>query len=385
MSDFNLLEIPVWQPFLDDSENSAICAAMKDGYLGMGKTVFEFEEIVANEINCTKEEIVSTHTGQSALHTILESLKLSGYDLKYIITPSMNNVADFQAIIGSDCDPIYCDCNPNTGLIDLETISKAALLKAKALIALDYGSNLLDLKKVSDFCKDNNLLLIYDAAHSFGSVTHDRLALADATMFSFDPIKTFTAIDAGIIHSKHKELVSHAKTVRHMGMKQDLNKLKQNGRSFDYDVPNIGYRYHLSNIHAVVGIEQIKKKEKIAEKRHGSLQKLRKQLNESKLIISWVPYQQAMIPFMNVALIKEEWRDELRNYLIQEGIQTGIHWKPGHLFSTFKGNDWASPNLDNTLKFYASILSLPLFPGITDIQESYIASKILQFEKLKSI
>ena len=224
------------------------------------------------------------------------------------------------------------------------------------------------------------MLLIYDAAHSFGSVSLERINKADATMFSFDPIKTFTAIDAGVIYSPHQSLIKYARSIRHMGMTQDLGQLKANGRSFDYDVPHIGYRYHLSNVHAAVGIQQLKKKDTISSNRHHILRKVRSGLSQCSIIDSWVPYDEEMIPFMNVALIKSDLRDELRLFLDNHQVQTGIHWKPGNLFSNFTQFVDDSTDLKQTMTFYSQILSLPLFSGMTEDQCDYVIEKVLEFD-----
>ena len=280
--------IPVWQPSIGIKEKEAITKVLEIGYLGMGSKVFEFEEIVSTEVGCRKENIVATHTGQSALHTILLAYKAKGIDFKKIITPSMNNVADLQAISGVNAEPVFCDCDEHTGLIEIESIDPKNASQAQALIVLDYASNLVDIDKAKEYCDKNGLLLIYDAAHSFGSVDNERLVKADATMFSFDPIKTFTAIDAGIIHTKDEEIAKLCQTIRHMGMEQDLQKLKNNGRSFGYDVKNIGYRYHLSNVHSSRNRTD-QRKEYISKKRHMLLQLLRDKLSNNSLIEGWIP------------------------------------------------------------------------------------------------
>ena len=89
---------------------------------------------------------------------------------------------------------------------------------------------------------------------------------------------------------------------------QDLDKLMMNKRSFGYDVIGVGYRYHISNVHAEVGIELIMRKEYISKQRHDSLKLLREKLNDNSLIEGWVPYDKEMIPFMNVALFRPECR-----------------------------------------------------------------------------
>ena len=198
-------------------------------------------------------------------------------------------------------------------------------------------------------------------------------------MFSFDPIKTFTAIDAGIAYSKDKNLIDNIRHIRHMGMEQDLEKLQKNGRSFDYDVKNRGYRYHLSNTHAAVGIRQINKKEEISKKRHRIIKSTREMLRNSKVIENWIPYDKNMIPFMNVALIKKGYRNELREFLESKQIQTGIHWKPGHMFTKFSTED---DRLSQTNIFYEKILSLPLFTGMEDFQIELLSRAVYDFEEL---
>lgn len=374
--------IPVWHPYIGEEEKNALCEVLDIGYLGMGKTVFEFEELVASDIKTSPENIVATHTGQSSLHTILEAIKQQGKKLEKIITPSMNNVADFQAISAAGCEVIFCDCNPISGLLDLSGIHPNIVKEADALIVLDYASNFVDIEHISAFCEENQLYLIYDAAHSFGSVQQSRLDFAYATMFSFDPIKTFTAIDGGCIYSKHEEFLNLCREIRHMGMKQDIAKLKQNGRSFSYDVSSQGFRYHLSNTHAAVGKAQIKKKSEISLSRHNSIKYVRNTLKDLLSEDSWVPYDEKMIPFMNVLLLNNKKdRDFLRAELNDRGIQTGIHWTPGHYFSMYKNSRWACESLSQTQDFYEKILSLPLFTGITINQLDFVCQSIAQILK----
>ena len=374
--------IPVWQPYIGEEEKKAIFDVLDIGYLGMGKNVFEFEECVALDIKAAPENVVATHTGQSSLHTILVAMQQMGKKIRKIITPSMNNVADFQAISAVNCEIIFCDCDPNTGLIDLDSIEYSIAKEADALVVLDYASNFVDLPNISDYCQENDLALIYDAAHSFGSVSKERLDYADATMFSFDPIKTFTAIDGGCIYSNNAELLHLCRQIRHMGMNQDASKLKENKRSFSYDVSNQGFRYHLSNVHAAVGKVQIQKKHHISSSRHYSLNYVRDNLIDFVSKNSWVPYDEKMIPFMNVMLLpNRDERNFLRNRLQDRGIQTGIHWTPGHHFSKYKKSPIAGSSLVNTDHFYDSILSIPLFTAMSDEQLNYICETIMETVK----
>ena len=134
--------------------------------------------------------MVSTHTGQSALHLALLAVGVGPGDI--VITPSFNNVADFQAIQACGARPYFCDIDPVTGLLSLDSLRRCPVARARCVITLDYASQYCDLAAIADICRTAKTKLIYDAAHTVGSPLAGRLELADATMFSFDPIKTMT-------------------------------------------------------------------------------------------------------------------------------------------------------------------------------------------------
>ncbi len=373
------MNIPLWQPSLGELENKAIQKVLTNSYLGMGKNVFDFEKDVANDIGINEDFVVATHTGQSALHTILETFKENNENLNLVISPSMNNIADFQAVVNSGFELFFADCYKDSGLINLDSIPDKVLDNAGGLIVLDYASNYVDLKLAKDLCDKYSIKLIYDAAHSFGSINSKRTKLADATMFSFDPIKTFTAIDAGIIIWNKIHYASCSRSIRHMGMGQDLEALKNNARSGDYDVKVTGYRYHLSNIHAACGSTQISRKEEIKSKRTKLLKTIRSELSKCNLIEGWVPIDDSFAPFMNVAFIAPKKKNALSEKLKIEGIQTGVHWKPGHFFTKFSSTNRS--DMLGTETFFDRILSFPLFTDMNESQVNFLIDSILKIDK----
>ena len=114
------MQIPVWHPSLHEAEVSAAVRALEIGYLGMGKDVFAFEADVARSFDWDPQLVVATHTGQSALHTILSSLQIQADDI--IITPAHNNIADFQAILSVGAFAFFFVLNTIDGTIDVVKI-----------------------------------------------------------------------------------------------------------------------------------------------------------------------------------------------------------------------------------------------------------------------
>ena len=369
------MKIPVWHPSITEAEHSAVRQVLEVGYLGMGRDVFEFERLVAEILRVPDVTVVSTHTGQSALHLALLAVGVGPGDI--VITPSFNNVADFQAIQACGARPHFCDVDSVTGLMCAESLRRCPVSQAKCVITLDYASQYCDLHTIAAICRASQTKLVYDAAHTFGSPLEGRLELADATMFSFDPIKTLTAIDAGIIHSNFPEVIDRIRKTRHMGMEQNLEALRQNKRSWNYDVKLPGYRYHLSNIHAAIGSVQIKRFPEIAQKRNATARSFRQLTQGLGEHLDYLRIHEGFVPFMNCANIRHGRRDALRDFLDKKGIQTGIHWTPGHHFSLFK--DCPHDELIGTETFYGSIISLPFYTDMTDEECRYVTGLLGDF------
>ena len=369
------MKIPVWHPSITEAEHAAVRRVLEVGYLGMGSDVFAFERLVAETLHVPEPTVVSTHTGQSALHLALLAVGVGPGDL--VITPSFNNVADFQAIQACGARPHFCDVDPVTGLMTLESLRRCPVAQAKCVITLDYASQYCDLPAIAALCRTAKTKLIYDAAHTFGSPLEGRLELADATMFSFDPIKTLTAIDAGIIHSNSAAVIDRIRKTRHMGMEQNLEALKQNKRSWNYDVKLPGYRYHLSNIHAAIGSVQIKRFPEIAQKRNAAARSFRALTQGLSAHLDYLRIDEGFVPFMNCATIRNGRRDALRAFLEAKGIQTGIHWTPGHHFTLFR--DCPHDDLAGTETFYGSIISLPFYTDMTDEECRHVTGMMGNF------
>tara|TARA_B100000073_G_scaffold328448_1_gene315006 strand:+ start:296 stop:1411 length:1116 start_codon:yes stop_codon:yes gene_type:complete len=366
--------IPLWKPSIGKEESELIQSVLNLGYLGHGSYSDKFEVICSSILNINRENLLACSTGHAGLHLILNSL-FSEESL--IATPTFNNIADFQAILNNNCIPLLLDSSDsNSPYISPETLSECIKEnKIDAFIALDYASNFCPLEEYYSICNKHGVKLIYDAAHSFGSINEKRLNFCDAAMFSFDPIKTFTCIDGGLIYFKDTNLVSKTKPKRFIGMQQNESKLKENKRTWDYDCSQEGWRYHLSNIHAAVGISQINRIEEIRNKRSIAMKYMRKLILDAKLPLNFVKWDKVMIPFMNVALINSGDKIDLQKHLDKENIQSGTHWKPGHLFTKFKPYKYKS--CKNAEDFYKKAISLPLFTDLEqkDIKKVYTVIK----------
>ena len=254
--------IPVFKPYLDKNEHQAAQRALKIGWLGQGKFVGDFEKKISDFLGIKKERVVCVNTGTSALKVAFHLAGVCHGD--EVITPSFNNIGVIQSITDLGAKPVFCDVKYDDMTMNPENITELINSKTKAINCLDYASNLCDLKNIKKIAKKFKLKLIYDAAHSFGSKRNGKFIGSDDNLctFSFDPVKTITSVDGGAIIFKSINDAQKARSLRLLGQIQNQKKLYQNGRSWTYDVKDQGYRFHLSNINASIGIEQIKKSKK---------------------------------------------------------------------------------------------------------------------------
>ena len=181
-------KIPVFKPLIETDEIDASTKALELGWLGMGSYVGEFEEAIQEFIGASDRYVAAVSTGHAALHLGLLVADLKPGD--EVITPSFNNIADFQAILATGATPVFCDINNDTLCIDLDKAEELVTPKTKAVTVMDYDCVLCDHDRVAEFAEKHNVRIIHDAAHSLGSRYKGKMigSFSDICMFSFDPV-----------------------------------------------------------------------------------------------------------------------------------------------------------------------------------------------------
>jgi dTDP-4-amino-4,6-dideoxygalactose transaminase len=374
-------KIPVFKPLIADEEIHAATKSLQEGWLGMGKYVGDFEEALKIAVGATEKHVVAVSTGHAALHLSLMLIGVGPGD--EVITPSFNNIADFQAILAVGAQPVFCDIDQETLCIDLDKAEQLISPKTKAIIVMDYDCVLCDHDRVRELAKKYKLRVIHDAAHAIGSKYKGQPigSFSDICMFSFDPVKTVTCIDGGAIIVGTEEERQILQEMRLIGMSQPASVMYQNKRAWTYDVSRLGFRYHMANLHAAIGLQQIKKLSSIRESRVSTCEFYNRELG--KIAEIRVPQSdfKDISPFLYYIRVPSGCRDDLRAYLSEQGIDTGIHWQPGHWFTLLK--NCRAGNLDVTEAVGNEILSLPLHSMMNHEMEQRIVLSIQEFFKVR--
>ncbi len=350
--------IPMYKPLIEEEEINAGKEALEMGWLGMGSYVACFEDAIKQYVGASDRYVAAVSTGHAALHLgLLVAGAGSGDE---VITPSFNNVADFQAILATGAEPVFCDIDNNTLCIDLDKAEELVSPRTKAIIVMDYGCMLCDHDRVVEFATEHRIRVIHDAAHSFGSKYKGRMigSFSDICMFSFDPVKNITCIDGGALILQTEEELQMIHEMRLIGMGQLAAVMYKNQRAWTYDVRRIGFRYHMANLHAAVGLAQLKKTERITENRRAAARYLSAELQKiAEVSVPKTDFSD-VTPFLYFIRVPESRREAFREHLRSYGVETGIHWQPGHWFTLFK--NYRKGDLSVTDRVGKEILSLPL-------------------------
>jgi len=371
------INIPVFKPLIEHEEIGEATRSLERGWLGMGSSVGEFEEKLKAYIQADDRYVVALSTGHAAIHLGLLVMGVGPGD--EVITPSFNNVADFQAILATGATPVFCDIDPDTLCIDLDSAKALVTKNTKAIIVMDYDCVLCDHNLVKQFAQKHDVRVIHDAAHSFGSKYNGKMvgSFSDVTMFSFDPVKAMTCIDGGVLVVKTEEEMLRLREMRLIGMAQPSEVMYQDSRAWTYDVKDIGFRYHMPNLHAAIGCAQLGKMGRITQSRREVCALYTRLLGDLELVQTPNSDFKDVTPFLYYIMVPEDHRDLLREYLSSTGVDTGIHWQPGHRFSLFK--DCRRGDLSVTEQVADRILSLPLHSMMSLDTAAYVAKCIVKY------
>jgi dTDP-4-amino-4,6-dideoxygalactose transaminase len=348
----------VFKPHIGVETVKAAVDALEMGWLGMGSYVGDFETRLAEYLELKGRYVVAVNTGTSALHLAMLVAGVRPGD--EVLTPSFNNIGDFQAIKAAQAEPVFCDVDEATLGIDVGKAERLIGPRTRAIIGMDYDGIPCALDALEEMAKRHGLVLIHDAAHSLGSRLKGRSmgSYGDVTVFSFDPVKLVTCIDGGALVVDSDETVAELHRYRLLGMDQSAKRMYTNNRAWTYDVPGQGFRYHLANLHAAIGLTQLAKIDEFIDSRRRACRHYNAVLfGVEGLIVPQTDFQD-VAPFLYYVRVLDGHRETLIDELKAAGIDTGIHWIPGHRFSFLKTA--RRGDLSVTDRIGSEILTLPL-------------------------
>jgi dTDP-4-amino-4,6-dideoxygalactose transaminase len=369
--------IPVFRPTIGEDTLKAVSDAFDVGWLGMGAATAAFEQAISERIGAGDRNVVATNTGTSALHIAVVVAGIGPGD--EVIVPSFNFVADHQAISAEGAFPVFCDIREENLGIDPDSAEALISGRTKAIMPLHFAGVPCDLDLVYALAEAHGLRVIEDATHAFGTLYRGKTigGFGDLTCFSFDPVKIITSIDGGAVVLPPGDELERAKHLRLLGIDSDTELRYRNKRAWDYDVVSKGFRYHLTNINASIGLSQLARIYEFMSSRQLSCRLYNELLSGLPGIRIPKTNFEGISPFIYTIRVLDGKREALIEHLRANGVATGIHFMPAHAYTYYRG--CRRGDMTVTERISSQILTLPLHSEMRAETIERISAEIQDF------
>ena len=357
-------KIQLFKPFVTSDEENIIKKVIKSHFWASGSGIGYVKKFENNLNKFTKSNTcVGVNSGTAALNLALSLFNLKN---KEVILPSLTFVSTAHAVVLNGAKPIFVDVDPYTLCIDEKQIENSITKYTKAILPVHFAGFPCNLTKLRSICQKNNLYLIEDAAHAIGSTFKNKKIgkHGDAVCFSFHPVKNLAMPTGGAItinNKNHKKFREQLESRRWCGI--------TDRKGVDYDVHELGSNYYMNEFSAAIGVVQLKKLNKMIQKR----KKIAKFYDREIKLKDKIPFSSDCSYHLYWILVKN--RTQFRKQLQKEGIETGTHYKPVHHMSYYKNKN----HLPVTEKISNQIVTLPIHPNLTDNQLSKIINSVNKF------
>jgi len=391
--------IPVFKPWYDEQEVEAAAEVIRSGWTGLGPKTEEFEKKFCEALfppQYGPMRGVGLNSATSALDMALKLIGVTRGD--EVLVPAITFVSTAHVVEYNLAKPIFVDVDPDTLNMDLDDMIRKITKKTKAIIPVHYAGRPVDVREIKEILFNlpsdyQEIHVIEDCAHACGSQLYGRyLPYGDAGCFSFHAVKNLSMGEGGLYVSPFDDRIERAKRLRWLGIDKSTWARTDQNKSYwwEYAVNEIGLKSHMDDIHAAIGLVQLKKLEEGNNLRSERVEWYRQLLGPLEDI--WISSSKSMCLKLppketrhksrsswHLFCIQTSHRDELSVFLKERGIMTGVHYKPIHLYSCY-GN---IPCLPQAEKVFPHLLTLPLFPGLTFEQVQRVTDTIYDFFKGK--
>jgi dTDP-4-amino-4,6-dideoxygalactose transaminase len=364
--------IQLSSPCVGTEEIENVTNVLMSQKLNMGNETVLFEQELKSFLKNDDVYVCAVNSCTSALVLALAAHGVGAGD--EVLVPSYTFVATFQAVACLGAKPIPCDVDLDDAFLNLDDASSRITPRTKAILPVLFAGCDSKIQNLYEFAKKNELAVIEDAAHSFGT---EKIADRSATIcFSFDAIKNITCGDGGAIITHYPDIYEIVKDSRLLGVIGDTEARIKGGRSWDFDVTSIGFRAHMNAIAASIGRSQLAKFPKLAAKRKQIADLYLKSFSDLSEFIQCFPIDTSRtVPHIFPIIVKNGKRDDLKKFLMENKIESGVQYKPNHLLKLFD----LGYSLPNAEKLYSSMLSIPLHPRLELYDVEFVINNVRSF------
>ena len=356
---------------IDEDDINAVCKVLKSDYITCGPEVHAVEKKIQELTNSRYSVVVSN--GTAALHCACIAAGIKEGD--EVITTPLTFAASANCTLYVGARPIFADINPETYNIDPNSIEQKITNKTKAIIAVDFTGQVVEIEKIKKICDKYGLIFIEDAAHAIGTKYNGQPvgALADMTCFSFHPVKTVTSGEGGAITTNDEKLYHNLILAHAHGIERNEDYMidAPHEGPWCYEQVSLGYNYRMTDIQAALLSSQLDKldgfkrrRKKIVEKYNQAFEEM-PELTIQKEISASDTCRHLYIIQLNLEKLQCT-RRKFFDALSAEGIQPQVHYMPIYWFPYYRKLGYEKCICPNAERIYERIMGIPLYPQMTD-------------------
>lgn len=388
--------IPFSPPDITELEIANVVDVLKSGWITTGPKTKEFEKRISEYCGTQKTNCLNSAT--ASMEMCLRMLGVGPGD--EVITSAYTYTASASVIDHVGAKIVLVDTDPGTYHLSYEKMADAITEKTKVIIPVDIAGVPCDYERIFEIVESkreifkakneiqsifNRVIVLADAAHSFGAIYKSKMvgSVADFTSFSFHAVKNITTAEGGALTWKSlgdeidNRIYSMINQLSLHGQSKDALSKTQLG-SWEYDIISPAFKCNMTDIQAAIGLGQL---ERITD-----MYKRRQEVAKKYYEISSLDFiRHSSDDFTSsyhlmLASVKKGNRDELITYLANLGIACNVHYKPLPLLTAYKNLGFSMDAYPNSFEMYQKEITLPLHSLLTDDQVKYICDSVARYE-----
>ena len=356
--------------YIDDADVQAVVEVLKSDYLTCGPKITELEQKLC-EITGAKYAVVCSN-GTAALHIACQAAGVGEQD--EVITTPITFAASANCALYCGAKPVFADIDPNTYNISPKSVEEKIGERTKAVVAVDFTGQAVELEKLQNICKKNKLVLIEDGAHSIGTKYNGKAvgSIADMTTFSFHPVKTVTGGEGGAVLTNNEQYYKKLLLYRAHGITRDPELLERESHgSWYYEQIDLGMNYRMTDIQAALILSQLDKLSAFSKRRKEIVERYNQAFSEiPELFVQQEIPESDTTRHLYILRLKLETltcsRREFFEAMAAEGICCNVHYIPVYYHPYYEKMGYQKGLCPQAEKLYEEIMSLPLYYAMAD-------------------
>lgn len=371
--------IPVFRPAVSEAEIAAVTEVLRSGWWGSGPVTARFEERFAAAVGARRAVGMSSAT--AALHCGLVAFDVAGGE---VITSALTFAGANHTILHAGARPVFADIDPETLTLDPASIEARIGPATRAILVTDYGGHPADLDAIGAIASRHGLPWLEDAAHAMGARSRGRPvgSVATATAFSFHAVKNLAMGEGGALTTDDDAIADRVRRLRWFGIERDTWTRSRDGSyAWDYDVTEIGFKGHLSDVAAAIGLVQLDRQPELDAARR----RLVARYDDAFADLDWleVPIERPGVErAWHLYAVRLDDRDRFIDHLAAHGIASSVHYRPTHLLAAYR--DYTT-SLPVTEAVWPRLVTLPLFPDLTDAEQAQVIEAVRSFQPAATV